>query len=111
VYLRGVTIRSQLAQLGSLALDALEGAAPGRERDDRLRNAPIEPPVIARFMVEIRSDGLHTVARGALEDRISGESHAVEAHGTTPAALAFSLARHLVTLPAFNRTLRRALGK
>lgn len=103
---------SQLAELGYRALDALERTSAAQaKRDDALRGAVAEPPVVARFMVEIRSDGSQTIARGALEDHLSGESHTVEARASTPALLVLSLARHLITLPAFQDTVRRALGK
>src|SRR5205085_5408337 len=47
-----------------------------RAMADELRKAPDpgpleakrEPPVVARLVVEIRSDGSHTIARGAAED-------------------------------------------
>jgi hypothetical protein len=54
-----------------------------------------EPPVVARLVVEIRSDGTRTIARGAMEDVKSGERVAVEAHGTTPLALAMQLAKSM----------------
>lgn len=68
-----------------------------------------EPPVVARLVVEIRSDGRHTIARGAMEDAASGQGVAIEASGRSPLQLALSLARALVTLPAFGRTAARAL--
>jgi hypothetical protein len=54
-----------------------------------------DPPVVARLVVEIRSDGSRTVARGAIEDLASGERVAIEARGTTPLALASNLAASL----------------
>jgi hypothetical protein len=70
---------------------------------------PGEPPVVARLIVEIRSDGRHTIARGALEDAATGRGVAVEAAGRSPLQLALSLARALVTLPVFGRAAARAL--
>lgn len=70
-----------------------------------------EPPVVARLVVEIRSDGTRTIARGALEDRATGQRVDVRAEGATPAALAAALARSLLQLPALRRgtgVLRRA---
>ncbi len=55
-------------------------------------------PVVARLVVEIRSDGSRTVARGALED-LDGQRVAVEAHGTTPWSLAKQLAVALWRIP------------
>jgi len=58
-----------------------------------------EPPVVARLVVEIRSDGTRTIARGALEDAHSGEKVALEARGDSPLQLAMALARSLTRLP------------
>jgi hypothetical protein len=54
-----------------------------------------EPPIVARLVVEIRSDGTRTIARGALEDAASGERVAIEARGTTPLALALQLTKSM----------------
>ncbi|MBP9206125.1 MAG: hypothetical protein KBG28_19280 [Kofleriaceae bacterium] len=58
-----------------------------------------EPPVVARMVIEIRSDGRRTIARGALEDVASGQRTAIEARGSTPVQLALELARVMVRLP------------
>ena len=58
-----------------------------------------EPPVVARLVVEVRSDGSHTIARGAIEDASTGEQMAISAEGTTPAQLAASLAKSMFTIP------------
>ncbi len=50
-------------------------------------------------MVEIRSDGSRTIARGALVDEQSGERVALEANGATPLELAGQLAKTMMTLP------------
>jgi hypothetical protein len=68
-----------------------------------------EPPVVARLVVEIRSDGSRTIARGAMEDAATGRGVAIEASGRSPLQLALSLARSLVTLPAFGRSARALL--
>ncbi len=57
---------------------------------------PPEPPVVARLVVEIRSDGSTTIARGAIEDLASGEKVAIEAKGTTPLHLAMGLAKSMM---------------
>jgi hypothetical protein len=75
----------------------------GERRDDR------ELPVVARLVVEIRSDGRRTVARGAIEDVVTGQRSAVEARGTTPLALLASLTRSLIQVPALARRAARAL--
>ncbi|HTU58776.1 MAG TPA: hypothetical protein VMF89_10085, partial [Polyangiales bacterium] len=59
-----------------------------------------EPPVVAQLMVEIRSDGSRTIARGALNDLRTGESAQVHAEGKTPRDLMLSLAGSLLALPA-----------
>lgn len=59
-----------------------------------------EPPVVAQLMVEIRSDGSRTIARGALNDLRTGESAQVHAEGRTPGDLMLSLAGSLLSLPA-----------
>jgi hypothetical protein len=65
-------------------------------------------PVVARLVVEIRSDGTRTIARGALEDP-EGRRVAVEARGSTPWALAKQLAGALWTMPRLPRPSLRAL--
>ncbi len=59
--------------------------------------------MVARMIIEIRSDGLRTIARGAIEDSSSGEKVALEAHGTSPMALAASLVRSLASTPILAR--------
>lgn len=61
------------------------------------------PPVVARMVVEIRSDGSRTVARGAIEDLQSGERVALRADASTPVALAGELAKSLLRTPALAR--------
>ena len=73
--------------------------------------APDEPPVAARLVVEIRTDGTRTVARGALEDAILGERVAVKVEGTTPLSLALALAKAMFQAPLFARTMARAAAK
>jgi len=57
-----------------------------------------ELPVVARLVVEIRSDGTTTIARAGLSDELNRQGTVLEARGSTPLALALSLARHLVGL-------------
>jgi hypothetical protein len=65
--------------------------------------------VVARMVVEIRSDGVRTIARGALEDATSGERVAIEARGSTPMALAASLAKSMFSAPVLAKQAVRAL--
>ncbi len=68
-----------------------------------------EPPVVARLVIEIRSDGRRTIARGAMEDVASGQKVAIEANGDSPFQLALALAKSIVKGPAFARTAARGL--
>lgn len=68
-----------------------------------------EPPVVARMVVEIRSDGTRTIARGAAEDVNTGEKVAIEIAGTTPLQLALSMMKTVATLPAIARSAVKAL--
>jgi hypothetical protein len=72
-----------------------------------------EPPVVARMVVEIRSDGSRTIARGALEDVVSGQRTTIEARGDSPIQLAIALARSLTQLPRLGArsAIRGLLGK
>jgi hypothetical protein len=72
-----------------------------------------EPPVVARLVVEIRSDGTRTIARGALEDAQHGQRTAIEARGDSPIQLAIALARTLTQLPrlAARAGVRGLLGR
>jgi hypothetical protein len=69
--------------------------------------------VVARLIVEIRSDGSRTIARGAMEDIASGQRVAVEARGDSPIQLAIALARSLTQLPRLGArsAIRGLLGK
>jgi hypothetical protein len=70
---------------------------------------PGEPPVVARLVVEIRSDGTRTIARGAMEDLSTGEKVRLDVEGATPLALARSLAQTLFRAPSLARAAARAL--
>jgi hypothetical protein len=69
-----------------------------------------ELPVVARLIVEVRSDGSRTIARGALEDAASDTRVAIEASGTSPLELALGLAKSILAAPWLRRhTLRDGL--
>jgi hypothetical protein len=72
-----------------------------------------EPPVVARLIVEIRSDGSRTIARGAMEDITTGQRTSVEARGDSPIQLAIALARSLTQLPRLGArsAIRGLLGR
>ncbi len=61
------------------------------------------PPVVARLVVEIRSDGTRTVARGALEDVAADEQVAVQMEAGSPLGLLRQLSADLFALPAMLR--------
>ena len=65
--------------------------------------------MVARLVVEIRSDGSRTIARGAIEDVASGQRTAIEARGTSPLQLALSLAKSMTQLPGM--AVRGLLGR
>lgn len=89
---------------------AVELVEPAR---DQALATDEELPVVARLVVEIRSDGRRTVARGALEDVASGSKTAVVARGESPVRLALDLARALTRLPglAARGAVRGLLGR
>jgi len=72
-----------------------------------------EPPVVARLVVEIRSDGTRTIARGAVEDVGTGQRTTLEARGNSPLQLALQLARVLTQLPRLGArsAVRGLLGR
>jgi hypothetical protein len=112
----GRNARSWRPVVSDKAVDARDRAKPSslvaeepRRDSDRLAEHPGEPPIVARLVIEIRSDGSHTIARGAMEDALSGQKVAVEANGTTPLALALSLAKSIVGTPVLARQAFRAL--
>ncbi len=80
-----------------------ESAALGTVQTDSLAEQPDDPPVVARMVVEIRSDGSRTIARGAIEDIETGTRAAIEAKGSTPMALAASLAKTMFQTPFIAR--------
>ena len=75
--------------------------------------APLEPepPVVARLVIEIRSDGTRTIARGLAEDVARGEKVSIDAHGATPLQLAVSLLKSLKDIPALARSFSKGLLK
>ncbi len=119
-----------IAARGSGGQDRAMGQPPRRDDEAGRRAAPVVPaagrgaaleprpgdedlPVVARLVVEIRSDGRRTVARGGLEDVASGQRVAIDARGDSPAQLALALARSMLQLPrlAARGTLRGLLGR
>ena len=58
------------------------------------------PPIVARMVVEIRSDGTRTIARGALEDLQTGQRVSLKANAASPVALAKELSKTLLKTPS-----------
>jgi len=84
-------------------------AHPARRAETGVVDDP-ELPIVARLVIEIRSDGSRTVTRGALEDAISGETVAIEARADSPLELSLNLAKMLMQAPAMaSNSLRGAL--
>jgi hypothetical protein len=78
--------------------------------DDHIMLKPDEPPVVARLVVEIRSDGTRTIARGALEDASLGRKVGIEAEGATPMRLAMALMRAMLQAPFVGGAFKTARG-
>jgi hypothetical protein len=76
---------------------------------DTLAQDEDEPPVVARMVIEIRSDGTRTIARGAAEDAASGEKVAIKVEGGSPLQLALSLMKSVASLPALAKSAAKAL--
>ena len=84
-------------QREALALppDSDGGSDRGSDPAELLRDAG-ELPVVARMVVEIRSDGIKTVARGAFEDFQTGQQVAVETDPLAAAKLAQAFTRSIL---------------
>lgn len=67
--------------------------------DGEALDAADELPIVARMVVEIRSDGSRTVARGAIEDSLSGQQVGVEARADSPLELSRALAKMILSAP------------
>lgn len=80
---------------------------------EKKQAAPLEPepPVVARLVIEIRSDGSRTIARGLAEDVARGEKVSIDAHGANPLQLALSLLKSLKDIPALARGFTKGLLK
>lgn len=79
------------------------------EAEDRLQKEQDLPPIVARMVVEIRSDGSRTIARGALEDRQTGESVALHVDAPTPLALVKELSKAMLKTPVLAKEAVRGL--
>lgn len=68
-------------------------------------------PVVARLVVEIRSDGVRTRARGAMVDVPSGQQVAVDVRAGSILELSSSLAKAVLGLPMMLLKAARARGR
>ncbi len=93
--------------------DGVKSELVARDAEADALQSTEEPPVVARLVVEIRSDGSRTIARGALEDAQQGQRVAIEARGDSPIQLAIALARSLTQLPRLGArsAVRGLLGR
>jgi len=93
--------------------DGVKSELVARDAEPDALQSTDEPPVVARLVVEIRSDGSRTIARGALEDAQQGQRVAIEARGDSPIQLAIALARSLTQLPRLGArsAVRGLLGR
>lgn len=78
------------------------------ERSERAAAEVDALPVVARLVVEIRSDGTRTIARGAMEDP-EGRRVSLQAEASTPWALAKQLASAMWSMPRLPRPSLRSL--
>lgn len=72
---------------------------PEPREDQLLPQRDDLPPVVARLVVEVRSDGSRTVARGGLEDVLNDQRVALHAEAGTPLELSRLLLRSLLDTP------------
>lgn len=70
------------------------------ESDAQLEAEGALPPVVLRMVVEVRSDGSRTVARGAVEDIATGERVQVKIDNFSPLLLGKEITRALISLPS-----------
>jgi hypothetical protein len=103
-------IKEKVSEAAERVLSVPTTALQRTDRSSTSLQPETELPVVARLVVEIRSDGSRTVARGAMEDIATGERIAVQAEGTTPLQLAGSLAKTLLSVPALALQAARALA-
>jgi hypothetical protein len=82
-----------------------------KKDEQAVRQAEPEPPVVARLVIEIRSDGSRTIARGMAEDVQQGERVEVHAEGRTPLQLVLSLIAALKDVPSLARSFTKGLLK
>lgn len=67
------------------------------------------PPVVLRMVVEVRSDGTRTIARGALEDQRMGERVQIKIDNFSPLLLGKEITRALLSVPSFAKRAARTM--
>ena len=70
---------------------------------------PDELPVVARMVVEVRSDGSKTVARGAIEDLQTGQQVAIQTDAMDTNELSTALAQSLLATSGLAKEALKAL--
>ncbi len=83
---------------------------PKRRADDVVAIAN-DLPVVAQLVVEIRSDGVRTRARGAMVDVPSGQQVAIDVGAGSILELSSALAKAVLGLPMLLFKARRARGR
>jgi hypothetical protein len=68
-----------------------------------------ELPIVARILVEIRSDGTRTVASASVQNALLGQAVSVQAETTTPNSIAQVLLRSMARMPLLGTVASRAL--
>lgn len=71
-----------------------------------MSSADEDLPVVSRIVIEVRSDGTRTIARGAAED--PGGKVALEVRADSPVELVTALAKLLLQVPALTTRSFRA---
>lgn len=76
--------------------------------------APLEaeaelPPVVLRMVIEIRSDGTRTIARGAIEDQRLGERVQIKIDNFSPLLLGKEITRALLSVPSIAKRAARTM--
>ncbi|MGE0706743.1 MAG: hypothetical protein AB7N76_06020 [Planctomycetota bacterium] len=84
-----------------------EPLPPSPARPEDLPAEERELPVVARMVVEIRSDGVRTAARGAIEDLQTGQRVAIQTDAMDAGELTRALASSLLTTTGLATGLAR----
>lgn len=77
---------------------------------DAVSNAEPElPPIVLRMVIEVRSDGTRTIARGAIEDQRAGERVQIKIDNFSPLVLGREITRALLSVPSIAKRAARTM--